>query len=100
MRISERVHGIPAEVGFYTGPYPPNVYLVADGGEGALIDAGFADDASLRARLDYLTGEEGLRLAYIVLTHHHFDHSSGAHRLREATGAHIVVHRAEAPLLR
>ena len=99
MRVAERVHAIPAEVGFYTGPYPPNVYLVADGGEGALIDAGFADDESVKARLDYLAGLEGLKLAYIVLTHHHFDHSSGAARLREATGAHIVAHRAEAPLL-
>ncbi len=100
MRITERVHGIPAEVGFYTGPYPPNVYLVTDGGQGALIDAGFADDRSVQARLDYLAGLEDVKLAYIVLTHHHFDHSSGAHRLREATGADIVVHRAEAPLLR
>jgi glyoxylase-like metal-dependent hydrolase (beta-lactamase superfamily II) len=99
MRITERIHGIPAEVGFYTGPYPPNVYLVADGGEGALIDAGFADDDSMKARLDYLAGLEDVKLAYIVLTHHHFDHSSGAHRLREATGARIVTHRAEAPLL-
>lgn len=99
MRISDRVHAIPAEVGFYTGPYPPNVYLVADGGEGALIDAGFADDESLRARLDYLAGLDGLKLTYIFLTHHHFDHSSGAHRLREATGAAIVAHRADAPLL-
>jgi ribonuclease/clavin/mitogillin len=99
MRTSDRVHAIPAEVDFYTGPYPPNVYLVADGGEGALIDAGFADERSLKARLDYLAGLEGLRLTYIVLTHHHFDHSSGAHRLREATGAQVVAHRAEAPLL-
>jgi glyoxylase-like metal-dependent hydrolase (beta-lactamase superfamily II) len=41
----------------------------------------------------------GLRLRYIVITHHHFDHASGAHKLREATGARIVMHRDEASLL-
>lgn len=46
-----------------------------------------------------LRGFAGLDLRYIVVTHHHFDHASGAQRLREATGARIVMHRDEAPLL-
>ncbi len=41
----------------------------------------------------------GLKLRYIVLTHHHFDHSSGAGKLRDETGARIVMHELEAPVL-
>jgi len=36
-----------------------------------------------------------LRLAYIVITHAHPDHISGAVRLREKTGAKIVLHSTE-----
>ena len=39
------------------------------------------------------------RLDLIVLTHGHFDHVAAAARLREATGAPIAVHRADAPFL-
>ena len=99
MELTARVHSIPAATGYYTGPLAPNVFLVADGGEGALIDAGFPDDGSIKARLDYIEGL-GLRLTHIILTHHHFDHSSGAHRLREATGARICLHAEEERLLR
>ncbi len=102
MEITPRIHSIPApiESGFYTGPQAPNVYLVADGGEGALIDSGFGDEQSVRARLDYLRERPEIKLRYIVLTHHHFDHSSGAHQLRQATGAEIVMHTQEERFLR
>jgi len=73
---------------------------VADGGEGALIDSGFGDEQSVRARLDYLRERPEIKLRYIVLTHHHFDHSSGAHQLRQATGAQIVMHTQEERCLR
>ena len=54
MEITARIHSIPAPEAFYTGPQAPNVFLVTDGGEGALIDSGFGDEQSLRARLEYL----------------------------------------------
>ena len=73
---------------------------MADGGEGALIDSGFGDEQSVRARLDYLRERPEIKLRYIVLTHHHFDHSSGAHQLRQATGAEIVMHTQEERFLR
>jgi len=100
LEITPRIHSIPAPTAFYTGPQAPNVYLVADGGEGALIDSGFGDEQSVRARLDYLRERPQIKLRYIVLTHHHFDHSSGAHQLRQATGAEIVLHAREERFLR
>lgn len=100
MEITARIHSIPAPQAFYTGPQAPNVYLVTDGGEGALIDSGFGDEQSVRARLEYLRERPDVKLRYIVLTHHHFDHTSGAHRIRQASGAQIVMHPQEERFLR
>ncbi len=97
--ITPHVHSLDVQLDWFPQPYSPNVHLVVDGEEGALIDAGFSDDQSIDSRLEALRGFAGLKLRYIVITHHHFDHSSGAHRLREETGARIVMHRDEAPLL-
>ena len=99
MEITPHVHSLHVQLDWFPQPFPPNVHLVVDGSEGTLIDAGFPDDASINKRLEMLRALPGLRLRYIVITHHHFDHASGAHRLREATGARIVMHQDEAPLL-
>ena len=95
IEITPRIHAIEAPPAFYTGPQAPNVFLVTDGGEGALIDSGFGDEQSLRARLDYLSERPDVKVRYIILTHHHFDHTSGAQRLRQATGAQVVMHPQE-----
>ena len=100
MEITARVHSIPAPSSFYTGPQAPNVFLVTDGGEGALIDSGFGDEQSVKARLDYVRAQPDVKLRYIVLTHHHFDHTGGADGIRKATGAQIVMHPQEEGLLR
>jgi len=99
MEITPRVHSIPAPQAFLSGPYAPNVYLVVDGGQGALIDAGYPDEGSVKPRLEYLQGMANLKLAHIIVTHHHIDHCGGAHALRQATGARICLHPTEARLL-
>lgn len=98
-QITPHVRSLHVQLDWFPQPYPPNVHLVIDGAEGALIDAGFSDDESISKRLDALRELPELAVRYIVITHHHFDHASGAHRLREATGARVVMHRDEAPLL-
>ncbi|MDO8615173.1 MAG: MBL fold metallo-hydrolase [Dehalococcoidia bacterium] len=100
MEITPRIHSLPAQPAFYTGPQSPNVFLVRDGGEGALIDSGFGDEKSVRERLDFLKGHPDVRVRYIILTHHHFDHASGAKQIREATGAQVTLHPAEEKFLR
>ena len=97
--ITPHIYTIPAQPAFYTGPQAPNVFLVHDGGEGALVDSGFGDDKSVRVRLDFLKQHPGIKVRYILLTHHHFDHTSGAKQLREATGAQVVLHAGEEKFL-
>src|SRR2546422_6627093 len=99
MEITPHVHSIPAEPSFYTGPQAPNVFLVHDGGEGALIDSGFGDEKSVQTRVEFLRERSDVKVRRIVLTHHHFDHSSGASQLRAETGAEVVLHGEEVDFL-
>jgi ribonuclease/clavin/mitogillin len=99
MEITPRVHSIPAPQAAFSGPQAPNVYLVVDGGQGALIDAGYPDEAAVTARLEYIRAISALKLSHIIVTHHHIDHCGGAHALRQATGAAICMHPTEARLL-
>ena len=98
--VTPHVYSLDVKIDWFPQPFPPNVHLIVDGGEGALIDAGFPDDESFNTRMEWLRSVPGLKLKYIVITHHHFDHSSGAAKLREATGAKIVMHKDEEPILK
>ena len=72
-------------------------YIVGRG-EVAVIDPGPADDRHVSQILASLPGE---RVAAIVVTHTHRDHSPGARALHAATGAPIVgcsAHRRSRPL--
>ena len=97
--LTPHVTSLHVDLSWFPQPYPPNVFLIRDGGEAALVDAGFSDDESFNKRTEMLRELGVDRVKYIIITHHHYDHASGAHRLREATGAQIVVHEDEEPLL-
>jgi glyoxylase-like metal-dependent hydrolase (beta-lactamase superfamily II) len=98
--ISPTTTSLHVDLKWFPQPYPPNVFLVRDGNDAALIDSGFGDDDSYDRRIEFLHGlDSSVRVKYIILTHHHYDHSSGAHRMRDATGAQVVVHTDEKPLL-
>ena len=61
-------------------------YLVADGGEAAVIDPKWDVEDYLA-----LAGEHDFRITRILETHNHADHVSGKGRLQKATGATIHV---------
>lgn len=78
------------------GPLEVNCFIVADKNtkEAVIIDPG--DDAK---DLLKIIREYGLTVRYIVNTHGHFDHIGANKALREATGAELLIHEGDAPLM-
>ena len=81
---------------FVLGAIQTNCYVVScpETRETAVIDPG---DSS--SSLESYIEQEGLLVKYIVNTHSHFDHTGGNKKLKEATGAALLIHRAEAGAL-
>ena len=75
------------------------IYLVASGGEAALIDAGTGNGMDRVMRNIRETGTDPAGIRYLFLTHCHYDHSGGANRVRAATGCKIVIHELDAEFL-
>ncbi len=75
-------------------------FLVYSGDSVVLVDTGHAGTQGkfIEAMSELQKRPEDLRL--IILTHTHFDHAGGARRIKELTGAPLVVHRLEAGFLR
>lgn len=78
------------------GPIQGNCYLVYDEEtrECMVIDPG-AEGARIAREI----GKNDLRVKYIVNTHGHSDHMSANQEVKEATGAELLVHREDAPML-
>ncbi len=63
-------------------------------GEAAVIDPGDETERILLSLAD-----SKLKLKYIINTHGHFDHVGGNKKMKEATGADILIHLLDAPML-
>ncbi|WP_031515495.1 MBL fold metallo-hydrolase [Streptomyces sp. NRRL F-5123] len=76
-----------------------SAYLWSDDDALTLIDsgsAGCADDIAAAVRE---LGRDPADIRHIVLTHFHEDHTGAAADLRAATGAAVLAHRLEAPVV-
>ena len=78
------------------GPLQVNCYILADEKtkEAVVIDPG--DDA---VDILKIINEKGFTVKYIINTHAHFDHVGANKALKEATGAQLLLHEADAPVL-
>jgi glyoxylase-like metal-dependent hydrolase (beta-lactamase superfamily II) len=78
------------------GPFASNCYIIGSEltKEGMLIDAG-ADAGEIVKNVNKL----GLDIKLIVLTHGHIDHIGALKEVKEATGAEVAIHEADAPAL-
>ena len=79
------------------GPLQSNCYVLGcvRTKEGVVIDPGdgVPDILQVLARNE-------IALRYVALTHAHFDHAGGASALMRETGAELVLHRGDLPLLK
>ncbi len=77
------------------GPLACNCYIVGDETtkQGMVIDPGAEGRTILRA-----VSELGLSIKLIVVTHAHFDHVGAVPAVKEATGAQLAIHEADASM--
>jgi glyoxylase-like metal-dependent hydrolase (beta-lactamase superfamily II) len=76
-----------------------NAYLVANGKQAILIDAGMK-----KKEKKFLAALERMKIApqdiqLIILTHTHYDHAGSIKALQQITNAKVLVHQAEAGCL-
>ncbi|GAA2093834.1 MBL fold metallo-hydrolase [Actinomadura alba] len=78
------------------------VYALESARGPVLIDAGWEHPDAWAALRDGLAtlGLDVTEISGVVVTHHHPDHSGLAGRVREASGAWIAMHHADAALVR
>ncbi|MDA0563041.1 MBL fold metallo-hydrolase [Streptomonospora sp. S1-112] len=78
------------------------VYVVEDPRGPVLVDAGWPHEDAWRALTEGLAaiGTGVAEVRGVVLTHFHPDHSGLAGRVREASGAWVALHEADAALVR
>jgi len=78
------------------GPLQVNCFILADEKtkEAVVIDPG--DDAEDILKV---IREKGLTVKYLVNTHGHFDHVGANKALKEATGAELLIHEGDAPVM-
>ena len=78
------------------GPLETNCYILGDekSKEAVVIDPG-GDFGEIENQLK----ESQLTVRYVVLTHGHFDHTGALAQLERATGAKVLVHAEDAPML-
>lgn len=79
------------------GPFMANCYILGceETKQAAVIDPGGDIDKILLS-----LAESGLRVNSIINTHAHMDHAAGNGELKAATGAELLLHELEVPLLR
>jgi len=79
------------------GPIMANCFIVGcdQTREAAVIDPG--DEAD---RILLTLAEAKLTVTHIINTHGHFDHVGANRRMKQATGAPILIHALDAPMLR
>jgi len=85
---------------FVVGPIKTNCYLAVceETKEAMVIDPDVREKMEINALLDSIK-RQNLHVQYIVNTHHHCDHTGGNTMVKQATGAKILMHELDAPVV-
>ncbi len=80
-------------------PADAAVYLIADGGHAALVDAGTGKGTQRVRENISASGISMDAIDYIFITHCHFDHTGGIESLRSLCPCKVVAHELDAAFL-
>jgi len=75
-------------------------YLAVDADRVTVIDTGLKGSAERVLRAVEAAGREPQNVRQIVITHHHGDHAGSLAELAERTGAQVMMHALDAPVVR
>ncbi|MCH7579665.1 MAG: MBL fold metallo-hydrolase [Chloroflexi bacterium] len=93
MEITEGVHTIESlGIG--------RAYIYQEQDKLTLIDTGLTDSAERILAVIEKIGRKPADLRQIFITHHHNDHTGSLAELVERTGAQVLAHKIEAPVIR
>ena len=82
-------------------PFEIGQVYIWDWGDGlTIVDSGIAGSADAILDAVAAMGRRPDDVREVVLTHYHDDHRGGAAELARRTGARVVAHRTEAPIIR
>ena len=76
-----------------------NFYLVVDGGECLVVDAGYTRYWGQLERALERVGRSPATVAAVIATHHHVDHVGTAEHLRRSAGARVLAHERDASVI-
>ncbi|MBZ4655349.1 MAG: Hydroxyacylglutathione hydrolase [Peptococcaceae bacterium] len=77
------------------GPIEANCYIVFDESKEAMVIDPGAEGQKIFQEIE----KHGLKVKYIVNTHGHGDHIGANQKLKELTGASILIHELDGPML-
>jgi glyoxylase-like metal-dependent hydrolase (beta-lactamase superfamily II) len=101
MRLLHGVHlvGSGALGACLTDPHDSHVYLVEDGGDAVLIDAGCGLQPERIVAQVAAAGVEPSAVSRVVVTHAHADHAAGARAMAERLDARVLASAPAAAVL-
>jgi glyoxylase-like metal-dependent hydrolase (beta-lactamase superfamily II) len=94
MSTREVAHGV-----YRLGTKWANFYLVVEGQDCLLIDAGYPRYLKQVEELLEAIGRPLNAVRAVIVTHHHVDHAGTAERLRSHAGARVLVQQADAAIV-
>ncbi len=93
VRLSDHVLQVAVPTPTLPPSYETNTYVIHHGNTALLVDAGSEDAAVLQELVDTLKAEGIGRVAALLATHYHRDHTQGLPFLQRAYHAPIHIHR-------
>lgn len=84
---------------YYVGTYDLACYLIATKEGNILINTGLAESVPLIRRNIESLGFDYGDIRILLTTQAHFDHVAGMAEIRKSTGAKMMVHQADAPVM-